>query len=116
MDLGILFTLVIQLFFSVSMHLIWGIINALQLVTNLKRMERLQIPGRVILLLETIDGTVNLRIHEQAQVKSFLQEYFNGILSIIDSIGFVFFALIILVTILAFVIVLERILKKYEKA
>ena len=70
MDFGILITLGAQLFFSVSMHLIWGILNALQLVTNLKRMERIQTPGTVLLLLEMIDSTVNLKIHEQPQVKA----------------------------------------------
>ena len=115
MDFGILFTLLIQVFFSVSMHLIWGIINALQLVTNLKRMERIQTPGRVILLLETIDGTVNLRIHEQPQVKSFLQEYLDGLLKTIESIGFAFFAIIILGATLAIAFIVQRIMKKYEK-
>ena len=62
MDLGILFTVGAQLFFSVSMHLIWGVINALQLVTNMKRMDRISTPGAVLLLLELIDGTVNMKI------------------------------------------------------
>lgn len=79
MDFGILITLGAQLFFSMSMNLIWGILNALQLVTNLKRMESIQTPGKVILLLETIDSTVNLKIHEQPLVKAAMQEYTESI-------------------------------------
>jgi len=49
MDATLILQICLQLVFSMSMNLIWGIFNTLQLITNLKRMERIPTPGKVIL-------------------------------------------------------------------
>jgi hypothetical protein len=63
---GLLATMVIpiffQVFFSFAMDILWSMIAALQLVSNVKNLAKLALPGQVTLLMTVIDQTVNFNI------------------------------------------------------
>ena len=63
---GLLATMLIpiffQVFFSFAMDILWSMIAALQLVSNVKNLANLTLPGQVTLLMTVIDQTVNFNI------------------------------------------------------
>ena len=65
MEYSVIVPLVLQLFVSMSMNLIWGLFNTLQLITNIQNLSELIItPAEVTMLLEMVDVTVNFKIME----------------------------------------------------
>ena len=63
---GLLVTMLIpiffQVFFSFAMDILWSMIAALQLVSNIRNLEKLPLPAQVTLLMTVIDQTVNFNI------------------------------------------------------
>jgi len=80
MEYTVIVPLVLQLFVSMSMNLIWGLFNTLQLITNIKNLsELIKTPAAVTMLIEMVDVTVNFKIMEQAFVKKFMQAHMKTI-------------------------------------
>jgi hypothetical protein len=44
-----------QVFFSFAMDILWSMIAAMQLVSNIKNLEKLPLPAQVTLLMTMID-------------------------------------------------------------
>ena len=63
---GLLATMLIpiffQVFFSFAMDILWSMIAAMQLISNIKNLTNLAIPAQVTLLMIVIDQTVNFNI------------------------------------------------------
>jgi len=69
MEMTFIIPLVLQVFISMSMNLIWGLFNTLQLITNIKNLsEHIKTPATVLLLLKMVDVTVNFKIMEQPTI------------------------------------------------
>ena len=63
---GLLATMLIpiffQIFFSFAMDVLWSMIAAMQLVSNIKNLVKLPLPAQVTLLMTVIDQTVNFNL------------------------------------------------------
>ena len=63
---GLLATMLIpilfQIFLSFTMDILWSMIAAMQLVSNVKNLTKLTLPAQVTLLMTVIDQSVNFNI------------------------------------------------------
>ena len=86
---GLLATMLIpiffQVFFSFAMDILWSMIAAMQLVSNVKNLANLTLPGQVTLLMTVIDQTVNFNIMAIPQVQSFMETSFGKFSDFIES-------------------------------
>ena len=86
---GLLATMLIpiffQVFFSFAMDILWSMISAMQLVSNVKNLTNLNLPGQVTLLMTVIDQTVNFNIMAIPQVQRFMETSFGKFSDFIES-------------------------------
>ncbi len=74
-----------QVFFSFAMDILWSMIAAMQLVSNIKNLGKLPLPAQVMLLMTVIDQTVNFNILAIPQVQTFMHSAFGSLSDFIEA-------------------------------
>lgn len=75
----VLVPLILQLFLSSCMDMIWGLFNMLQLVANQKMFMRINFPASLSMALTVLDSTVNFKATENEFVKTHIMTHAGSV-------------------------------------
>lgn len=105
--------LALHVFLSMVMFLVWGIINNLQLITNINGYEQLKIPGQVIMLQKTILETVQFKLTDIPEVKLFIDNQAKFAEDIVQRFGILPIAIVGLNFVILLVLGIKHLTKRF---